>query len=263
MEGIRMQLTDNEIADFRALPGMEFRRLPAGIVDAPIGIGKLDLKTPCDRITKLAKKPAKFTLTGPHMLAKTIPNTYYKNKEEVTFAIAHALAKQVAQLDADVIQLDEANLPGHPHEWPWALEAINIMLDAVKTKAAVHLCFGNYGGKRIQDGTWNNMVDYINGLHVDHIVLETKRRPKDEIAVLKDIDPRIGLGVGVVDIKSFEIESADEIAKDLERIEKAVGFGRVKYIHPDCGFWMLDKETSDAKIGALVKGRDLYLGINT
>lgn len=262
MDGIRMQLTEDEKAAFRALPGMEFRRLPAGIVDSPIDVGSLDLKTPCNRVKSLTSKPVKFTLTGPHMLAKTIPNSYYKNKEEVTFAIARALSKQVAELEADVIQLDEANLPGHPEEAPWALEAINIMLDAVKTTPAVHLCFGNYAGKRVQDGTWEAMLEYLNGLHADHVVLETKRRPKDEISVLKDVGEHIGLGVGVVDIKTSNVESAEEIAKDLERIEKAVGVGRVKYIHPDCGFWILDKATSDAKINALVKGRNLYLGID-
>jgi len=261
MDGIRMQLTNEEIADFRSIPGMEFRRLPAGIVDGPLGIGSLDLKSACGRVKRLATKPVKFTLTGPHMLAKTIPTKYYKNKQEATMGFARAMAKQVAQLDADVIQLDEANLPGHPEEWEWALEAINIMLDAVKTTPAVHLCFGNYAGRRVQDGTWEKMTNYFNGLHADHLVLETKRRPDDEIHVLKDVDPKVGLGVGVIDIKSDTIESADEIARDLERIEKAVGEGRVKYIHPDCGFWMLNKETTDAKISALVKGRDLYLGL--
>lgn len=262
MEGIRMQLTDAEIADFRSLPGMEFRRVPAGIVDGDIGIGTLDLKTPCHRVKTLAQKPVKFTLTGPHMLAKTIPNRFYKDKEGVTMALAEALAQQVAQLDADVIQLDEANLPGHPDEWEWALRAINIMLDAVPTTPAVHLCFGNYAGKRVQQGTWDAMINYFNGLHADHVVLETKRRPADEIEVLKEVDPRLGLGIGVVDIKSSTVESAEEIARDLERIEKVLGEGRIKYIHPDCGFWMLDKATTDAKITSLVKGRNLYLGIS-
>ncbi len=55
-----------------------------------------------------------------------------------------------------IIQVDEANLPGHPEEWPWALAAMNQVLDAVKTKAAVHLCFGNYGGQRPQKGSGTN-----------------------------------------------------------------------------------------------------------
>jgi 5-methyltetrahydropteroyltriglutamate--homocysteine methyltransferase len=39
-----------------------------------------------------------------------------------------------------------------------------------------------------------------------------------------------------------------------------LGPGRVKYIHPDCGFWMLKRGIADGKIRALVKGRDLYEG---
>ena len=39
-----------------------------------------------------------------------------------------------------------------------------------------------------------------------------------------------------------------------------LGRGRVKYIHPDCGFWMLKRNIADGKIRALVSGRDLYEG---
>jgi len=34
----------------------------------------------------------------------------------------------------------------------------------------------------------------------------------------------------------------------------------VKWIHPDCGFWMLKRSVADRKMAALVQGRDLYLG---
>jgi 5-methyltetrahydropteroyltriglutamate--homocysteine methyltransferase len=63
-----------------------------------------------------------------------------------------------------------------------------------------------------------------------------------------------------VDIKRTEIESADEIARAIERAEKTLGRGRVKYVHPDCGFWMLKRNMADGKIRALVKGRDLFEG---
>ena len=39
-----------------------------------------------------------------------------------------------------------------------------------------------------------------------------------------------------------------------------IGAGRVKYIHPDCGFWMLKRPIADAKIRALARGRDLFEG---
>jgi 5-methyltetrahydropteroyltriglutamate--homocysteine methyltransferase len=61
--------------------------------------------------------------------------------------MADVLAEQVRHVDADIIQLDEANLPGAPDEWEWAASSLNRVLDEVKTVAAVHLCFGNYGGQ--------------------------------------------------------------------------------------------------------------------
>ena len=68
------------------------------------------------------------------------------------------------------------------------------------------------------------------------------------------------MGLGVVDVKRTEIETADEIARAIERAETAIGPGHVRYIHPDCGFWMLKRPIADAKMRALVEGRDLYEG---
>jgi 5-methyltetrahydropteroyltriglutamate--homocysteine methyltransferase len=129
-----------------------------------------------------------------------------------------------------------------------------------KAKAAVHLCFGNYGGQSIQKGTWAKLMDYLNALEADHVVMECAHRPPAELAVFKDLREDIGFGLGVVDIKRTEVESADEIARAIERAEKTLGRGRVRYVHPDCGFWMLKRNMADGKIRALVKGRDLYEG---
>ena len=41
-----------------------------------------------------------------------------------------------------------------------------------------------------------------------------------------------------------------------------LGAGRVRYVHPDCGFWMLKRGIADGKIRALARGRDLYEGRN-
>ena len=78
--------------------------------------------------------------------------------------------------------------------------------------------------------------------------------------MFRGLRPEIGMGLGVVDIKRTEVETADEIARAIERAEKVIGTGRVKYIHPDCGFWMLKRGIADGKIRALVAGRDLYEG---
>jgi 5-methyltetrahydropteroyltriglutamate--homocysteine methyltransferase len=61
-------------------------------------------------------------------------------------------------------------------------------------------------------------------------------------------------------VKVNNVETPDEIAAALERAESVLGRGRVSWIHPDCGFWMLKRSVADRKIAALAKGRDLYLG---
>jgi 5-methyltetrahydropteroyltriglutamate--homocysteine methyltransferase len=260
MAGIRSDVTFEELVAYRSQRGMGFRTRPPAVVDGPIGSGTLDLPQACARSKQLAAQPFKFTLTGPHMLAKTLHDKHYGNLPDLAAAIADALAAQVAHLDADVVQIDEANLPGNPEEWQWAAATINRVLDAVKTVPAIHLCFGNYGGQSIQKGTWGKLIGYLNALHVDHIVMETAHRPPEELAVFRDLRPDIAVGLGVIDIKSTEIESADQIARTIERAESVIGHGRIAYIHPDCGFWMLKRNIADGKIRALVAGRDLYEG---
>ena len=64
----------------------------------------------------------------------------------------------------------------------------------------------------------------------------------------------------MIDIKVNHIETEDEVAARIEAVEKKVGAGRVRWVHPDCGFWMLKRSIADAKIRALAKGRDLFEG---
>jgi 5-methyltetrahydropteroyltriglutamate--homocysteine methyltransferase len=259
LDGVRTRMSFEELFAYRA-GKMGFRGRPPGVVEGPIGAGTLALPDACARAKRLATRPFKFTLTGPHMLAKTLVDRHYKSTADLALALADVLAAQVKHLDAEVVQLDEANLPGAPDEWEWAAAAINRVLDAVTTTPAVHLCFGNYGGQSPQRGTWAKLMSYLNALHVDHVVLECAHRPPEELAVFKDLRPEIGMGLGVVDIKRTEIESAEAIARAIEAAERTIGAGRVRYIHPDCGFWMLKRSIADGKIRALAAGRDLYEG---
>jgi 5-methyltetrahydropteroyltriglutamate--homocysteine methyltransferase len=258
--GVRTQIGLSDIDAFVQVGGMKFRAKPAAVVEAPVTAGALDLVTPCRRARSLTRSRLKFTLTGPHMLSRTLLDQHYREPAELALALARVLAGQVARLDADIVQIDEANIPGHPEDAEWAAPAISTVLDAVRGEKAVHLCFGNYGGQTIQKGTWSRMIRFLNSLRADHFVLEMSRRSDDELAALRDLDARFGIGVGVIDIKATIVETPGEIARRIERAEKILGEGRVRYVHPDCGFWMLKRSIADLKIQALVKGRDEYLG---
>lgn len=263
MGGTRDKFGRSETEAFRKKQTMGFRAKPAAVVDAELGEGSLDLLSDCARAASVAGGPFKFTLTSPYMLARTLLDKHYGDFESLLMGIARVLADQVRGLPCACVQVDEANIPGNPEDGPLAARAINVVLDAVDpgVEKAVHFCFGNYGGQTIQRGTWRSLLKFLNALHADHLVLELAHRPETDLDALKDIDPRIGLGIGVIDIKVNRVETADDIAKNLEKSEQKLGAGRVRFIHPDCGFWMLKRSISDRKIAALAKGRDLYLGL--
>jgi 5-methyltetrahydropteroyltriglutamate--homocysteine methyltransferase len=258
--GIRSEVSRLDTDLFRAKSEMRYRSKPAGVVVGPITEGTLNLPEDCRRASSVAGGPFKFTLTSPYMLARTLLDNHYRDFEKLTFAIAEALAIQMAELECACVQVDEANIPGNPDDGPLAAAAINRVLAKVRGLKAVHFCFGNYGGQTVQKGSWAQLISFLNSLHADHLVLELAHRPASDLDALKQVDPRIGIGVGVVDIKVNHIETPEEIARALERVETILGPGRVKYAHPDCGFWMLRRSVVDRKIAALVKGRDLYLG---
>jgi 5-methyltetrahydropteroyltriglutamate--homocysteine methyltransferase len=261
MSGVTQRFSFDDLIAWRADSGMKFRTRPPGTVTGPLDHGSLDLPLACARAKALANHTFKFTLTGPHMLAKTLIDRHYRDTPELAHAIADVLAAQVAHLDAEVVQIDEANLPGHPDEWEWAASSINRVLDAVRGTPAVHLCFGNYGGQTVQKGRWDQLMRYLNTLHADHVVLECAHRAPEELSAFAELDPRIGLGLGVIDIKANDVESADHVARAIERAETTLGAGRVRYVHPDCGFWMLQRSVADAKMRALTAGRDRFEGI--
>ncbi len=260
MSGMRTQLGRSDWEAFARLHQMQFRRKPAAVVVGEIGEGGLNLLADCASAASVAPGPFKFTVTSPYMLSRSLLDNFYRDFDALTMAIAHVLADQVADLPCACVQVDEANVPGNPVDGPLAARAINVVLDRVKGEKAVHLCFGNYGGQVIQKGDWKSLIDFLNSLHADHVVLELAHRPAEDLEALKDVDSRVAIGIGVVDVKVNHIETPDEIAKRIENAERVLGPGRVRWVHPDCGFWMLKRSVADRKIEALVRGRDRYLG---
>jgi 5-methyltetrahydropteroyltriglutamate--homocysteine methyltransferase len=262
MNGIQTRLSIADVKHFRSNPGVGYRAEPAGVVTGAITEGTLNLPADFELVRGLTDRPLKFTCTGPHMLAKVLTNRHYPGLPELAMDVARVMRQQLEPIDAAVVQLDEANISGHPEDGVWAAEAINHVLDGIRTEKAVHICFGNYGGQTIQKGFWRDLIPFMNSLRTSHLVLEFARRGYDELAAIIELDSRIALGIGVVDIKDNEVETPNLIARRIEKITQTLGEGRLRYVHPDCGLWMLQRDVADRKLLALVQGRDLFEGRN-
>jgi 5-methyltetrahydropteroyltriglutamate--homocysteine methyltransferase len=260
MAGIDALLSREEREAFRGRAGFAFRTQPAGVVRSAIEEGRLDLPRSFESVRALTSVPLKFTVTSPYMLAKTLLDKHYGSLERLVLALGDVLKRQVEAIDAPVLQVDEANLPGSPQDGPIAAAGINRVLSGGRREKGVHLCFGNYGGQTIQKGFFRDLLPFFNALECDHLLLEFARRGEDELEVFRDLKPSIALGVGVVDIKDNEVESADCIARRIERAVQVLGGDRIRWVHPDCGFWMLQRSVADRKMRALTDGRNAFLG---
>lgn len=258
--GIRKLFSVADNDRFRADRASGYSLLTAGVVTGPIEEGTLNLPKDFEMARQLTRSPLKFTCTGPHMLARVLTNYHYKTVADVAMDVAKVLRHQLELVEADVIQIDEACIIGYPEDATWAADAINHVLDGITCERAVHICFGNYGGQPMLRGFWRDLIPFLNSLHADHLVLEFARRGYGELSEFTALDPKIGLGIGVVDIKDNEVETPELIAGRIETIVGAVGPERLRYIHPDCGFWMLQRSVVDRKMRAMVEGRDLFEG---
>jgi 5-methyltetrahydropteroyltriglutamate--homocysteine methyltransferase len=260
LDGIRKHFSVADYDRFRSDRASGYRLLTAGMVVGKIRDGTLNLARDYDFVRPLTRVPLKFTCTGPHMLARVLTNCFYKDLADLAMDIAEVLRRQLELIEANVVQLDEACIAGFPQDAAWAADAINHVLDGIANERAVHICFGNYGGQPMLKGFWRDLLPFVNSLRADHLVLEFARRGYDELSVFSDLDPKIALGIGLVDIKDNEVETPELIASRIERIVKTLGAERLRYVHPDCGFWMLQRSVVDRKMRALVEGRDLFEG---
>lgn len=259
MDGVQWPLNRRQRAIFAARPEMRYRQAPPGAVVGELGEGLLDLAGDWSRAKALTHRPLKFTLTSPYLLAKVVADDHYGSTEKLAMAFADVLAGQVRDIDAAVIQIDEPHLTGHPEDHEIAAAAINRVIAAATTTTAVHLCFGNYDGQMIQSGSYARLVAFLNALRCDHLVLETTRRSRDELAMLRDVDPRLRLGLGVIDVKDLQVETADQVARRIDVLADLLGAPRIAWVHPDCGLRHLPRQVACAKLRALVAGRDVYL----
>src|SRR4051794_33758418 len=120
LQGVQVELTQDQLRGWRQKTGRGYRSQPAGIVTGPIGHGRLNLARDYALYRDLTPKPKKFTVTSPYMLARVLEDAHYESLGALVMALADLLKAQLAEIDAAVVQVDEANVTGHPDDGPIA-----------------------------------------------------------------------------------------------------------------------------------------------
>lgn len=131
---------------------------------------------------------------------------------------------------------------------------INKVVEGVDAKIAVHVCFGNLYGRPFSPvRDYANVFSTLDELHASQIVLEFANRGMDEPARWKDFPKDKELGAGVIDVKAFKAETAEEVAARIRGFLRYVAPDKL-WLNPDCGFWETPRWVVRQKLNALVEG---------
>ena len=229
-------------------------------VTLPSGLGIVDEF----KFTKAnTNKPIKVTCPGPLTMTIHIrPGTAYKNQLELCWQLAEVINAELKALvseGAQFIQLDEpsyAVVPGEVDEW---VRLYNACIEGVEAKHALHICFGNLMSRPRGKRTYGWMFPALNDVKADQLVLEFANREMSESDIWKQFDGEKELGAGVVDIKSFYLETAEDVAERIREVLQYVPADKL-HLNPDCGFFQLPRWISYLKLKALVEGARVVRG---
>ena len=199
-------------------------------------------------------QPVKFSFTGPFSLSRRIRNAAYPDPADLVRALARWLntaAQELAAAGAGLLQIDEPFLAGYPEAVELAIEAVNIVTADVPASWALHVCYGNRHARPLWAGHYDFLFPAVLAARVDQLVLEFARKGPGDLGLLAQWDRTVGLGV--VDVKTAEVETADLVAARIRRGLEVVPADRL-VVNPDCGLRHLPAAVARAKLRALVAG---------
>ena len=201
------------------------------------------------------ERKIKITLPGPFTMAQQAAGDFYRDKEEMAMAFAEAVNAEALDLQAagaEVIQIDEPWLRNDPQAARrFAVKAINRALQGVTVTTVVHLCFGYAAVVPGQKPTGYSFLTELADCTARQISIECAQ-PALELGMLKDLSNKTIL-LGVIDLGSARIESAQEIAARIRKGLKHVSAERL-IAAPDCGMKYLPREVAFGKLKALAEG---------
>jgi len=183
-------------------------------------------------------KPFKVAFLGPAQQSVILTDEHYGDQIAVARDLAIALNKELKYLVSiglEAVQLIDV-LPPYTTDM-WQIEMQNILFDGVDAIKFWHVCYGSVDGQRdIFDNHAVQMMPLFKESPADVIHLEFRDFPTDKV-----------LGVGVVDAKNLQVETAEEIEARIRRGLEVVPADRL-LVAPDCGLGYFSRTMAYAKL---------------
>lgn len=232
-------------------------------LQAPRGLGCVE---EWRRLQRLAPKgqALKMSVPGPYTLSgRLLPGAVYKDRWAVTEALAPLVRTELESLVAagcKEICVDEPSMSCYAYleDPPRFVDIFARTVAPVRGKCrlATHLCFGNYKARAVAPRHYSPMFPAFYDLPVDEIHLEMASREFAEIDVIGKLAERMDVAVGVIDVKSYYIETPADIADRVRLCLRYAPAERLAFA-PDCGLSQTARWAARKKLANMVAGVNL------
>jgi len=212
------------------------------------------------------KKKLKFTLPGPMTIVDTVADRFYGSKVDMAMAFADLLNQEALALQADgvdIIQFDEPAFNVYLDDAAtWGVQALERAARGLTCTTAVHICYGygikaNLDWKESLGQEWRQYEAIFPALaksSIQQISLECYHShvPPHLMALLDGKD----VMVGVIDVASDEVETAEQVADTIGQALQYVPKARL-FPCTNCGMAPMNRDVALAKLQALAAGAAL------
>jgi 5-methyltetrahydropteroyltriglutamate--homocysteine methyltransferase len=231
-----------------------------GELSAPRGLGCVEEHERLRRLAPAGPK-LKASVPGPYTLAGRLePGAGYSDRYAVTDALVPIVrAELLALVDAgcDLITVDEPSMSCYAYREDTSrlVEIFNRTVEAVAGRCylGTHLCFGNYKGRAVAPRRYAPMFPAFLELAVDEIHVEMASREFAELELIGELGRVKDVGVGVVDVKSYYVETPEDVEDRVRRCLEHVAPERLS-VSPDCGLSQTARWAARRKLESLVAG---------
>jgi len=189
-----------------------------------------------------------------------LPNNKYKDRYAITEALLPIVSKELEALVAEgctEITVDEPSMScyAYKEDTKRFVDIFNRTVGTVsgKTHLSTHLCFGNFKARAVGPRQYAPMFPDFLDMKVDEIHVEMASREFSELEIIEEIVKVKDVAVGIVDVKSYYIETPEDIAS---RVHHCLKYAPSEYLSfaPDCGLSQTARWAARLKLQNMVKG---------
>ena len=238
-------------------------------IQAPRGLGVVEEFKRLQRVAALRSTAGgppitlKASVPGPYTLSgRLLPNAALDYPDR--WAIAEALLPLVQrELDNLVlagcreISVDEPSMSCYAYREDVRrfVDLYNRTIESVvgKTRVCMHLCFGNYKARAVGPRQIAPLFPAFLDLRCHELHVEMASREFAELELIGPIARRMDVAVGVVDVKSYYIETAEDVTRRVKRCLEYAPADRLVFA-PDCGLSQTARWAAKKKLAALCAG---------